>query len=631
MDVALAPTSDMKTPQGLGILIREALASIKKSSLEPSLTEADFDPELLEKIKPTVNDDNYKNLIDTTLKLILYDFATSESFDDDGRILAIGNLLDFALICSENRTADINLPFNLLEDLFDTQTVPMCGLLFNHPESRVDRLRKILSDGKGGGLPLLRTCNELLRRLSKAEDTIFCGRILIFLSKSFPIAERSAVNLRGEFNIDNVTIFDDVPDDTPPKDDSMEIDEKEAGEAQEEKDKENGPKSDESLKGGKSSIVHLDQNKRRKVEQQLSPNKLYTVFWSLQHDFSDPTRLFVPENFAKFKEALAATMIKFREADKESYKSSGGSGKTDHGPKKHDDKKIGGPVAGEKRKREDDSHGESSFNPKFLTSRELFELEISDLTFRRNVLVQAMILLDFLLGLTPAAKEKWKDLQTPNKSVQYAFTLEPEDEEWVMKTKSQITSSLQPDQLGKLFVRLINTVIAREQNWVHWKAEGCHKFDMAPLEPAEIVATKNKASEHCKPPRPFPNTMGTPTLSKIWQDTGKDLQIEDLMDEGRRRIPTVDDFRKGLEKDKEDLKDAMFPADEEVIKNAMQTKTWKALRLASHHRFHLFNKFEDKPDVSRNDLQMLAELEEKADEELKTKASQQAQVVDATA
>ena len=41
--------------------------------------------------------------------------------------------------------------------------------------------------------------------------------------------------------------------------------------------------------------------------------------------------------------------------------------------------------------------------------------------------MQALILIDFLLSLAPQAKEKWKDLKTPNRSVQYTFTLGPED------------------------------------------------------------------------------------------------------------------------------------------------------------------------------------------------------------
>jgi hypothetical protein len=48
---------------------------------------------------------------------------------------------------------------------------------------------------------MLRTLNELLRRLSKmgTQNTEFCGRILIFLSQVFPLGERSGVNLRGEY------------------------------------------------------------------------------------------------------------------------------------------------------------------------------------------------------------------------------------------------------------------------------------------------------------------------------------------------------------------------------------------------------------------------------------------------
>jgi hypothetical protein len=53
---------------------------------------------------------------------------------------------------------------------------------------------------KGKALVLLRTLNDLLRRLSKmGSTTIFCGRILTFLSGVFPLGERSGVNLRGEY------------------------------------------------------------------------------------------------------------------------------------------------------------------------------------------------------------------------------------------------------------------------------------------------------------------------------------------------------------------------------------------------------------------------------------------------
>lgn len=53
---------------------------------------------------------------------------------------------------------------------------------------------------KGKSLVLLRTLNDLLRRLSKTgKNTMFCGRILNFLSNVFSLGERSGVNLRGDY------------------------------------------------------------------------------------------------------------------------------------------------------------------------------------------------------------------------------------------------------------------------------------------------------------------------------------------------------------------------------------------------------------------------------------------------
>ena len=75
---------------------------------------------------------------------------------------------------------------------------------------------------RGKALVLLRLCNELLRRLSKTKDTSFCGRILQFLANIYPMSERSGilnlisttflmiegVNLKGEFNFENVTRYE---------------------------------------------------------------------------------------------------------------------------------------------------------------------------------------------------------------------------------------------------------------------------------------------------------------------------------------------------------------------------------------------------------------------------------------
>ncbi len=48
---------------------------------------------------------------------------------------------------------------------------------------------------------------DLLRRLSRSQNTVFCGKILLFLAKFFPFSERSGLNVVSEFNLDNLTTY----------------------------------------------------------------------------------------------------------------------------------------------------------------------------------------------------------------------------------------------------------------------------------------------------------------------------------------------------------------------------------------------------------------------------------------
>lgn len=54
------------------------------------------------------------------------------------------------------------------------------------------------------------------------------------------------------------------------------------------------------------------------------------------------------------------------------------------------------------------------------------QLQLSDLAFQRHILVQALILIDFLLALTEKSKSK-SIYQNAQKAMQYNFTLREED------------------------------------------------------------------------------------------------------------------------------------------------------------------------------------------------------------
>lgn len=52
---------------------------------------------------------------------------------------------------------------------------------------------------------------DLLKRLSKSQNTVFSGRIHLFLAKLFPLNEKSGLNLMSHFS-DNFTRFTTNPE-----------------------------------------------------------------------------------------------------------------------------------------------------------------------------------------------------------------------------------------------------------------------------------------------------------------------------------------------------------------------------------------------------------------------------------
>lgn len=88
--------------------------------------------------------------------------------------------------------------------------------------------------------------NDLLRRLSETgSTTMFCGRILIFLSGVFLLGERSGVNLRGEYGsvwegtVDLAHGDVETKDESskpPGQDDKMEVDDEEGKQSRVDKD-----------------------------------------------------------------------------------------------------------------------------------------------------------------------------------------------------------------------------------------------------------------------------------------------------------------------------------------------------------------------------------------------------------
>ena len=178
------------------------------------------------------------------------------------------------------------------------------------------------------------------------------------------------MNLRGEYHVENVTVFEDSPASVPDESE-MALDDKKAEAAASfagptpdvlasDESQDIGERGSQEAKPGEGKAPP----KTHENEDPLATNKLYPIFWSLQESFSMPTRLFDSQHFKVFKEGLDLTIRKFQSVHQELQA---------RGPSRHlEDSKRS-----LKRKRDDSEEGIlNSFNPRYLTSRDLFELEV---------------------------------------------------------------------------------------------------------------------------------------------------------------------------------------------------------------------------------------------------------------
>ena len=190
---------------------------------------------------------------------------------------------------------------------------------------------------------LLRTCNDLLRRLSRNQNTVFCGRILMFLANFFPLFERSGLNLTSEFNQDNSTAY------------ALQAD----GDLTEKADQMDMENTDTSSSITETKNVNIDYN-------------FYRKFWQLQEYFRNPNICYVKSSFKNFQLYCNEVLSVFS-----GYKID---------PKSCFYFQALGL---------DSSEDKDIFFVKYLTNQKLLELQLSDSNFRRHILIQILILFKY--------------------------------------------------------------------------------------------------------------------------------------------------------------------------------------------------------------------------------------------
>lgn len=594
----IPPVVDITTK--LQNLLDRASSVKPETTLEPPLPVSPFSDDInaLYDVFGETHDGLYRfYCVEKAARDIFYPLMRGTSIHDPA-FVSVWNLLDLLIMCGDHGKGDVALVCWLIEELLDSQTTRDCRTVFDYLESRRERL--VQKGFHGKNLVLLRSCNELLRRLSRAEDAKFCGRVFFFLFQTFPLGDKSSVNLRGEFHVENTTRFEVPEFRREPDGENMEID-AEPVKAGNETPKAATPQP--MAKPGSKAVPIKAPSKKAEEPKLLSNDELYPIFWRLQQDFSDPTRLFTAGHFEIFKKGLASTIAKFKNTpavvqtksseDKDAQRGTkrklgeDGTARTDG-----DEGFDRSPVSGDRK-----DHFLDNYNPKYLTSRDLFDLELSDQAFQRHILVQALILIDFLLSLTEKVKKTLVALgSATNKALLYNFTLNEEDTRWANSTRATITNYFTVDQEGKLFNRMVDTVLVRDKNWVRWKIESCPSIVRDPVSAESEMAARKGAREWTKIRRVPAKPAGSMDLSFLDEGIGGGLAA--LQDPVRYTTASIDELIDGIKTDELDLDFAMDDEEKAMLQNAMANKRWRILRQARATRLELLDKVDPGKDLN---------------------------------
>uniref|UniRef100_A0A3Q3A348 THO complex 1 n=1 Tax=Kryptolebias marmoratus TaxID=37003 RepID=A0A3Q3A348_KRYMA len=449
------------------------------------------------------NETEKKTTLDQALRGVLGDQIVRKTSCDDYL-----SLIYLSIDAVTEGICSATAPFVLLGDVLDCLPLDLCDKIFSFVEENVSTW-KSSSFYTAGKNYLLRMCNDLLRRLSKSQNTVFCGRIQLFLARLFPLSEKSGLNLQSQFNLDNVTVFNKNEQETTlgqktdEKEDGMEVEEGEMGE-------DDAPAS---------CSIPIDYN-------------LYRKFWMLQDYFRNPLQCFEKFSWITFVKYSDETLAVFK-----SYKL--------------DD------MQASKRKMEElrASDGEHVYFAKFLTSEKLMDLQLSDSNFRRHILVQYLILFQYLKG-----QVKFKNS---------SCVLNDDQNTWVEDTTKLV------------YQHILNT----EENWNAWKNEGCPSFvkertvDEKPKRPTR----KRQAPEDFLGKGPDRKIfMGNDELTRLW-NLNQD-NMEACKSDSREFMPSLDEFFAEAIEQADPVN--MVEEEYKVVRNP--NYGWRALRLLSRRSPHFF-------------------------------------------
>ena len=527
-------------------------------------------------------------------------------------------------------------PFQMLEDILEQQTVSQSAHTWEIVQSLTSKLSKD-SYFQKGKLQLLKICNGLLKKLSKAIHTEFCGKVLMFLSSVYGTSEKSAVNLGGKINDANNTLFetnvssfqeafepevlrkfelayeaeqnsDQLKTKMVKSSSSSTI--KEEGEADGEEEQE--ATGDAKCKTHETDEVENEKmgsyttTKYTKTGKNLQiDHELYQTFWGFQKHFTSDNKsldskekwkaltkqidviLSAFECFEYPKKELQQSAEQFLASRRNALQASVSEFMIDPKSSSH-------------------SNGSSDVNIdsftsttdiaedtgcKFLTSPQLFALQLLDPALRKQILTQILIFMHSLracpISIVESAQPRkfgHKDNKDDRKD---KFVHIQEDIKQIETRAFALLGSAPSDGAG--FIKGLKRLLDRELSWLEWKKmRKCLEFELYPPtnRGAFDADTLSSISRKTPPLRALSSKISEPAqyITSISND--------DVSTAAKMLTENAPTYEKHIEfwMDCEDpdagIEDEYHPKHDTIY-------CWRARRLLANHKLKVFEKMMD--------------------------------------
>jgi len=248
----------------------------------------------------------------------------------------------------------------------------------------------------------------------------------------------------------------------------------------------------------------------------------------------------------------------------------------------------------------------SIYFAKYLTSPKLLDLQLKDSNFRRQILIQFLVLFQYT-----SADVRFKT----NTQV-----LNDEQTTWIKNSVSKVYQLLKetpPD--GELFASSVKHILEREEIWNKWKNEGCPDFvaEKKPmLEKPRVAQKRPKPTTSDFAPGRMKNFLfDNSEMAKLCNINHDNLNV--CRDPERQFLPSLKDFF-------DEAIDQIDPANQVEKEYWLFKKTdwsWKSLRLLAKRSSYYFTQNQNVKSVS----DYLESVCQKLSKEFATSASENQQ------